>query len=404
MAIDRLTRIDGDLDYLITVDIFNEGIDIPEINQIVMLRPTQSVIVFVQQFGRGLRKENNKDYVVILDFIGNYDNNFFIPIALSGDKTYNKNTIKEFLIEGTSSLPGASTIDFDEISKERIYQSINKQNFSTIKHLQEQYSHLKNKIGKTPKLIDFINYNSIEPQVIFDHKDFSNYSLFLERVEKKNHIPLSTYENQVLTFFTLEFSNGMRLEEIYLIESLMKNNCSISMERYKEICKDKNIERSLKRIFTLEFFVKTDIKKYGSIPIIDFSDYKVSFNSKIYKSIMTNSVFKDHIQQVIYLAKLNYANKYTNTIKSSNMVLFEKYTKKDMCRLFNWDNDEKGTVYGYRFKHNTFPIYVTYHKKEDISDSINYKDYFINPQIFPGRQNLVEPLIQRMFVSLRKVK
>ena len=66
---------DDYLDYLITVDIFSEGTDIVEVNQVIMLRPTQSPIVFIQQLGRGLRKAEGKEYVVILDFIGNYKNN-----------------------------------------------------------------------------------------------------------------------------------------------------------------------------------------------------------------------------------------------------------------------------------------------------------------------------------------
>ena len=68
---------DDYLDYLITVDIFSEGTDIVEVNQVIMLRPTQSPIVFIQQLGRGLRKAEGKEYVVILDFIGNYKNNFY---------------------------------------------------------------------------------------------------------------------------------------------------------------------------------------------------------------------------------------------------------------------------------------------------------------------------------------
>ena len=78
------------IDYIFTVDIFNEGVDIPEINQVIMLRPTESPVIFIQQLGRGLRKYEDKEYVVILDFIGNYMNNFMIPIALSGDHSYNK--------------------------------------------------------------------------------------------------------------------------------------------------------------------------------------------------------------------------------------------------------------------------------------------------------------------------
>lgn len=87
------------LDYIFSVDILNEGIDIVEVNQVIMLRPTQSPIVFIQQLGRGLRKAEGKEYVVILDFIGNYDNNFMIPVALSGDRTYNADVIRKYYNE-----------------------------------------------------------------------------------------------------------------------------------------------------------------------------------------------------------------------------------------------------------------------------------------------------------------
>lgn len=107
------------LDYIFTVDIFNEGVDIPEVNQIIMLRPTISAIVFVQQLGRGLRKSDNKEYVVVLDFIGNYNNNFLIPIALSGDRTYNKDTVRKYIREGSRIIPGCSTIHFEEITKKK---------------------------------------------------------------------------------------------------------------------------------------------------------------------------------------------------------------------------------------------------------------------------------------------
>ncbi len=101
-AIARLTGtgayqgfVDDQLDYIFTVDIFNEGVDIPEINQVIMLRQTESPIVFIQQLGRGLRKFEDKEYVVILDFIGNYSNSFMIPLALSGDRSYNKDTFTQ---------------------------------------------------------------------------------------------------------------------------------------------------------------------------------------------------------------------------------------------------------------------------------------------------------------------
>lgn len=97
----------------------NEGIDIPAINQIIMLRPTKSAIIFVQQLGRGLRKYPQKDYVVILDFIGNYQNNFMIPIALSGDTSYNKDNIRHYVTEGNRFIFGSSTIHFDKVARQK---------------------------------------------------------------------------------------------------------------------------------------------------------------------------------------------------------------------------------------------------------------------------------------------
>ena len=128
------------MEYIFTVDIFNEGVDIPEINQVLLVRPTQSPIIFIQQLGRGLRKFKSKDYVVILDFIGNYKNNFMIPIALSGDRSYDKDNIRRYLMEGNKVIPGASSISFDEVSKKRIYNSINNTSFSKIALFKEKYN------------------------------------------------------------------------------------------------------------------------------------------------------------------------------------------------------------------------------------------------------------------------
>ena len=101
-AIERLAGEEKEdaLDYIISVDIFSEGVDVPEINQVIMLRPTESPIIFIQQLGRGLRKVEGKEYVVVIDFIGNYRNNFMIPIALSGDRSYNKDNIRRYVTEG----------------------------------------------------------------------------------------------------------------------------------------------------------------------------------------------------------------------------------------------------------------------------------------------------------------
>ncbi|MCQ2544711.1 MAG: DEAD/DEAH box helicase family protein, partial [Lachnospiraceae bacterium] len=191
---EEATKDKQPLDYIFSVEILNEGVDIVEVNQVIMLRPTQSPIVFIQQLGRGLRKAENKEYVVILDFIGNYNNNFMIPIALSGDRTYNKDNIRRYIMEGGRVIPGASTVHFDEISRKRIFASVDNANFSDIKLIKENYTNLKNKLGRIPALKDFDNYGEMDVVRIFDNNSLGSYYKFLVKYEKDYKVRLSEDE------------------------------------------------------------------------------------------------------------------------------------------------------------------------------------------------------------------
>ena len=191
-AIDSLESNDeNSLDYIFTVDIFNEGIDIPKVNQVVMLRPTESAIVFVQQLGRGLRKNDSKEYVVIIDFIGNYEKNFLIPVALSGQTNYNKDSLRQFVCEGSLITPGASTIQFDQITEKRIYQSIDAANFTQVRLIKDSYKQLKEKLGRIPHLKEFEQYGAIDVQLMFQNKSLGCYHTFLSKYEKDYHIHFS---------------------------------------------------------------------------------------------------------------------------------------------------------------------------------------------------------------------
>lgn len=200
-AIDSLESNDeNSLDYIFTVDIFNEGIDIPKVNQVVMLRPTESAIVFVQQLGRGLRKNDSKEYVVIIDFIGNYEKNFLIPVALSGQTNYNKDSLRQFVCEGSLITPGASTIQFDQITEKRIYQSIDAANFTQVRLIKDSYKQLKEKLGRIPRLKEFEQYGAIDIQLMFQNKSLGCYHTFLSKYEKDYHIHFSTLEEKYLQF------------------------------------------------------------------------------------------------------------------------------------------------------------------------------------------------------------
>ena len=120
-----------------------EGVDIPEINQVILLRPMEGPIIFVQQLGRDLQKAVGKEFVVFLDFTGAYTNNYMIPIALSGDRSYNKDNIRRYVQEGSRMIPGCSTIHFDEISRKRIFSAIDCVRPNNTKLLCDAYRKLK---------------------------------------------------------------------------------------------------------------------------------------------------------------------------------------------------------------------------------------------------------------------
>ncbi|MCP1122624.1 DEAD/DEAH box helicase [Bacillus sp. 3103sda1] len=369
----------GMLDYILTVDIFNEGIDIPSINQVVMLRQTQSSIIFIQQLGRGLRKHNSKDFVTIIDFIGNYKNNYLIPIALSGDKSQNKDNIRR-RTNDTSYIKGISTVNFEEIAKKQIFKAINNSNLTEMKILKEAFVELKNRIGRVPYLYDFILNHSIDPVVLAEKH--SNYYQFL--LKMKEEVPaLTDYENKVLTMLSLEVLNGKRKHEIILLDLLLHQE-KVNHDQYLNYLMESNCQiddatiASVQRIFDLSFFMQNGKKKYGEKPIVTCSERKdYMFNDSIHESLKQNNYFKDMVIDIVRSAKVK------SKLYESNkpLTLYRKYSRKDACRLLNWDNDENSTMYGYKTKHHTCPIFITYHKNDEIESSVNYGDEFLNQEV-----------------------
>ena len=373
------------LDYILTVDIFNEGVDVPAVNQVIMLRPTESPIVFIQQLGRGLRKYAGKEYVVILDFIGNYMNNFMIPIALSGDRTYNKDTIRKYVREGSRVIPGESTIHFDEISKKRIFESIDSSK-TTKSFLKEKYFALKYKLGRVPNILDFYEYGEIDPMLFIQYS--RSYDQFVKTVDKDFNIMFGDREEAILEFIS-SLVNGKRVHELLMLKCIL-NNEKMSLDTYRELLEEKGeIYREADYVSAVNVLGKVFVnapsekKRYSNIEFIsmDYAKNGMLRRASAFYSLFSNNAFVNEVESLVKYGLKRYEDLFKNH-DEDNLVLYEKYSRKDVCRILNWEHDDSSTVYGYRIKHNTCPIFVTYEKKDDIANSTKYEDQFINNQLF----------------------
>ena len=408
-AIDRLTNDSNPdkIEFIFTVDIFNEGVDIPEINQVLLVRPTESPIIFIQQLGRGLRKYKSKEYVVILDFIGNYKNNFMIPIALSGDRSYDKDKIRKFLIEGTKLIHGASSINFDEISQKRIYDSINNTSFSRVALFKEKYNQLKYKLGRIPHLYDFAINAEFNPELILAHNKYPTYHTFLTDIEDDYTSHISDEDLESLKFISKKLIKGIRPHEIIIIECL-KLNKYFTVSQIEQCLLDnfglKDQFDAIKgaiNYLSLNFYLKENGEGYQANTIqrlvedpenlffnfdedifknlADNRDYKFRISDR-FKRALLNPIYYEHLNDALKYALYKYETVYRT---DGQFRLYEKYSREDVLRLLNWKHYMNGqNIGGYKIKYNTCPIFVTYHKSEDISETINYEDHFISKTLF----------------------
>lgn len=358
------------LEIICTVDILNEGVDIPSVNMVLFLRPTESQTIFLQQLGRGLRKYPDKEYVTILDFIGNnYERSIQIALALGtlGKTTY---TEKAYLSEmvrtnfNSLNIPGVE-IFFDELAKVDVINYINKQNFNKTDYLKKDYQNFKKymQVESYPLHVDYIN-SDIAPDLIrfmkskINGKKNKSYYSFLKKINEDN-IPIFTNEENELIDNISELLPIVRCDEILILKSLLEFGCidnnnilgynskitvntlnhAIAMLKKEKILTSDNkinidnISENLK--FYLEDLFEFALIKYE----IDFGDFDGIFK------VMGN-YYKEQIMRVLI----------------ENALMFMKGTK--------FDSD--GTTY----------IFVGLKKDSSKEERLNYKDKFLSSKVF----------------------
>lgn len=374
------------LEIIFAVDIFNEGIDIPSINTVLMLRPTASPIVFVQQLGRGLRKNEQKEFLTLLDFIGNHKKAYLIALALIGNKKIDKESIKLSLLNNFANIKNAY-ISMDEISKNRILEQIDGENFNSMKYLKEQYFEFKSILqNKIPKFEDFIAYDDFISPLPFISESKS-YIEFLTKVEKKDEF-ISMCENIDFLKASRFLESLLPIKRVYefvLLKYLLENSFCDNLkaftivEKYLKKVSKETINHSF-RFLNQEFHDKAQVDRF--LKLINFEDNKIS-KTKEFEKLLENRDFKSYFEDLLNYGIISYEKSFGNKDYGIPFLkLYESYNMLNIAQLCNFpkiNSSFRGS--GFLKYKDDFFLFITI-EKDKFSKASKYENSFLNKEIF----------------------
>ncbi|MDK2062629.1 DEAD/DEAH box helicase [Aliarcobacter butzleri] len=384
-SIKKLENENDSLEVIFTVDIFNEGIDIPSINMVLFLRPTNSPIVFVQQLGRGLRKYKNKEFLTVLDFIGNHKKAYLIALALVGNKMIDKESIKLSLQNNFADFKNAF-ISMDEISKSRILEQINKENFNQLKYLKEQYFEVKNILGKVPTLVDFLQFEDvINPLKFIDES--KSYIEFLAKVEENKKVKeLILDENFIKAIRFIE--NELPIKRVYefaILKYLLNNDFCDENIAFKIL--NKYLNRVDKETIIHSFlYLRQDFldsaQKNRYLKLINYEN-KIARKTKEFEELLKNENYKKIFEDSLNFGIYNYEEEFGSTdFGKPFFKLYSKYNMLNIAKLCNFPkihSSFRGS--GFLKYENDFFLFINL-EKEKFSKSANYHNAFLSKDVF----------------------
>ena len=367
---EELQKDDSALEIICAVDILNEGVDIPSINMVIFLRPTESQTVFLQQLGRGLRKYPNKEYTTILDFIGNnYQRSTQIALALGtlGKTTY---TERKYLADLVSTdfkslnIPGVE-IFFDDLSKIEIINYINKQNFNRTDYLKKDYENFKKylQINSYPTHMDYID-SELAPDLIrfmktkINNQKNKSYYTFLKKIGEED-IPYFTEQQIDLIANISELLPIVRCDEMFILKKIVNDeilDLNMLIDPNNKVTK-KTLEHAVKllkneKIITDECKLNVDI---------------------------TNDELKTYLNDLIKYAIERYIRDFGEF--EGDFKLMGNYYKEQIMRILLEDSlmFMKGTKF---CENGVTYVFIGLKKDQQKEERHNYKDKFLSNKIF----------------------
>ena len=269
----------GEIKVIFVVDLYNEGVDITSVNTVLFLRPTESLTIFLQQLGRGLRLDDSKDCLTVLDFIGqankkyNYEEKFAALLANT------RHSVEHELKKGFISVPKGCYIHLEKKASEYVLQNI-KSSIETKNGIVSKIASFTDDTGKELTLENFLKYYKLDPRAIYKKDNFARLCVYAgvkedfdESIEKditKAFARLSAINSRRLLRFILEIldniekldfgevnDNNKRMLQMFYITIWMDvidySNPQIAYERFETLAKCKNLLGEMKNLLRYQY-------------------------------------------------------------------------------------------------------------------------------------------------------
>ena len=373
-AYNELQSENKELEILFAVDILNEGVDIPGVNMVLFLRPTESSTIFIQQLGRGLRKFQNKSYVTILDFIGNsYKRSVHIALALGSlskgyilEKKLLKTMVKEdFRILGLEQY--GVKINIDDLSKEEILHHIDNENFNQIRYLKKDYNNFKSylKSPTFPKHMDYVN-SDYAPNLLkfmrikIEGKKTNSYYGFLKGIGEE--IPLFTNEQISAIDYISSLLPLVRRHEFLIVKHLL--NGIMSENEMRHLIADDIVGYSDEQFDHARQFMNEG-------GVVQQSDGNIDFRCSV------DPEFKEYVSDLLEYGLSQYMVRYTD---EEDFLLYQDYRQDQVLLkiLENPKHNQLGTYY----KNGNMYVFAGLKKDDSVQEHLNYKDKFLDNETF----------------------
>ncbi len=393
-----------DLEILFAVDILNEGVDIPGVNMVLFLRPTESSTIFIQQLGRGLRKYQNKSYVTILDFIGNsYKRSVHIALALGSlskgyilEKKLLKNMVRDdFRILGLEEY--GVKIMIDDLSKEEILHHIDNENFNQIRYLKKDYHNFKSylKTPTFPKHMDYVN-SDYAPNLLkfmkikIDGTKTNSYYGFLKGIGED--IPLFTEEQITVIDYISSLLPLVRRHEFLVVKLLLNGITS---------------ENVIRKTLSNEIVGYTDEQMNHALQFMREGSVILQSEGCVRFRCSVEPEFVEFVSDLLEYGLSQYAVRYKD---EDDFLLYQDY-RQDQALLKILENPKHNQL-GTYYKNGNMYIFAGLKKDDSVQEHLNYKDKFLDSETFQWesiahistKEERLQQTCKQAFVFVRKVK